>query len=110
MPSDFSSLLRRFRNDAGLSQEQLARDLKVSFATINRWETGKTVPEAAVLHVLADFVRKHGSAHAELADQFVRGGFTVPEKSRRGRRARPSEEERGALDTKAMETMLWKAA
>ena len=34
--------LRRLRADRGLSQEQLARLLGVSFATVNRWETGRT--------------------------------------------------------------------
>ena len=32
--------LRRLRVTRGLSQEQLARLLGVSFATVNRWETG----------------------------------------------------------------------
>ena len=28
----------------GISQEELAHELGVSFATINRWENGKTMP------------------------------------------------------------------
>ena len=34
--------LRQVRASLGLSQEQLARVLGVSFATVNRWETGRT--------------------------------------------------------------------
>ena len=33
----------------GYSQEQLARELDVSFATINRWENGKTEPSRLAL-------------------------------------------------------------
>lgn len=43
---DFRRRLRELRSTRGLSQEQLARDLGVSFATVNRWEGGKTVPSA----------------------------------------------------------------
>jgi predicted ATPase/DNA-binding CsgD family transcriptional regulator/DNA-binding XRE family transcriptional regulator/Tfp pilus assembly protein PilF len=34
--------LRSLRGELGLSQEQLARRLGVSFATVNRWESGRT--------------------------------------------------------------------
>jgi non-specific serine/threonine protein kinase len=40
--------LHRLRTSRGLSQEQLARLLGVSFATVNRWETGRTrMPDRA---------------------------------------------------------------
>jgi predicted ATPase/DNA-binding CsgD family transcriptional regulator len=38
-----------------MSQEQLARQLGVSFATVNRWETGRTQMSARALRALADF-------------------------------------------------------
>lgn len=40
----FSTSVKRVRNELGLSQEELAHELGVSFATINRWENGKTIP------------------------------------------------------------------
>jgi transcriptional regulator with XRE-family HTH domain len=42
--SKFSELIKEVRKQLGLSQEGIARELSVSFATINRWENGKTVP------------------------------------------------------------------
>ncbi len=36
--------IRKVRIQLGLSQEELARELGVSFATVNRWENGKTIP------------------------------------------------------------------
>jgi len=43
---DFRRRLRELRSTRGLSQEQLARQLGVSFATVNRWEGAKTAPSA----------------------------------------------------------------
>ena len=40
----FAELLRKVRGQLGISQEDLARELGVSFATVNRWENGKTKP------------------------------------------------------------------
>jgi DNA-binding transcriptional regulator YiaG len=40
----FSETVKRVRSQLGLSQEDLAHTLGVSFATINRWENGKTSP------------------------------------------------------------------
>ncbi len=40
----FPSLLKKVREHLNLSQEDLARELGVSFSTVNRWENGKTKP------------------------------------------------------------------
>ena len=45
--------LRLLRGRLGLSQEQLARQLGVSFATVNRWESGRTQPSARARQALA---------------------------------------------------------
>ena len=39
-----SEFLKHIRSVQNISQEDLARKLNVSFATINRWETGKNFP------------------------------------------------------------------
>lgn len=40
----FGSVVKHVRMQLGLSQEQLARELNISFSTINRWENGKSLP------------------------------------------------------------------
>ena len=40
----FPELVKEVRRQLGISQEGLAHELGVSFATINRWENGKTTP------------------------------------------------------------------
>jgi putative transcriptional regulator len=44
MSENFSEFVKEVRKQLEISQEDLARELGVSFATINRWENGKTTP------------------------------------------------------------------
>lgn len=41
---ELPNLIKKIREELSLSQEDLARELGVSFATVNRWENGKTTP------------------------------------------------------------------
>jgi predicted ATPase/DNA-binding NarL/FixJ family response regulator/DNA-binding XRE family transcriptional regulator len=59
--------LRFLRGSLGLSQEQLARRLGVSFATVNRWESGRTQLSARALTAVAEL-------EAEYAEIAVRAG------------------------------------
>jgi ribosome-binding protein aMBF1 (putative translation factor) len=43
-PENFAEMVKDVRRQLGLSQEELAHELGVSFATINRWENARTVP------------------------------------------------------------------
>lgn len=43
-PVNFPETVKEVRRQLALSQEELAHVLGVSFATVNRWENGKTVP------------------------------------------------------------------
>jgi predicted ATPase/DNA-binding CsgD family transcriptional regulator/DNA-binding XRE family transcriptional regulator/predicted negative regulator of RcsB-dependent stress response len=47
--------LRQLRTSLDLSQEQLAHRLGVSFATVNRWEAGRTRMSARAERALAEF-------------------------------------------------------
>ena len=40
----FADQVKSVRKQLGISQEELARKLGVSFATVNRWENGKSKP------------------------------------------------------------------
>jgi DNA-binding transcriptional regulator YiaG len=41
---EFPELVKDVRKQLGISQEDLAHALGVSFATVNRWENAKTSP------------------------------------------------------------------
>ena len=42
--NSYPSLVKEIRKQLGLSQEDLARELGVSFASVNRWENGQVKP------------------------------------------------------------------
>lgn len=56
---DFSESVKRVREIKGYSQEQLANELNVSFATINRWENRKTKPSRLALFYFMEFCRRN---------------------------------------------------
>jgi putative transcriptional regulator len=41
---EFPALVRALRHRLGLTQEQLAQEVGVSFSTVNVWENGKRAP------------------------------------------------------------------
>jgi putative transcriptional regulator len=49
---DFPSLVKEIRTVRGLTQEQLARELDVTFSTVNCWENGKHRPIRALASAL----------------------------------------------------------
>ncbi|MFH1314290.1 MAG: helix-turn-helix transcriptional regulator [Candidatus Eisenbacteria bacterium] len=52
---DYRELVKEVRKQLDLSQEDLARELGVSFATVNRWETGRTRPSRLAIAQLDAF-------------------------------------------------------
>ena len=54
-PDNFSELVKEVRRQLGMSQEDFAHALGVSFATINRWENGKTSPSKLAHKQFRDF-------------------------------------------------------
>jgi putative transcriptional regulator len=47
---NFSDHVKAVRAALNLSQEDLAHAIGVSFATVNRWENGKTLPSKLALN------------------------------------------------------------
>ena len=54
-----SDSIKMTRQKAFLSQEEFAKELGVSFATINRWETGKSRPSIKAMKNLDDYCKKN---------------------------------------------------
>jgi len=57
---DFAQTVKEIRNRLNISQEQLARELHISFATVNRWENGKNSPNMLAKKTLFDFCKEKG--------------------------------------------------
>ena len=56
----FSKTVKYLRQSLGISQEELAHALNVSYVTINRWENGKTVPNKMAKKVFYTFCEQKG--------------------------------------------------
>lgn len=96
-----STTLISIRNTQGWSQEQLASRLGVSFATVNRWEGSKSVPQRAQLEAiqkLSDELAVSDSSSASLE---------APAAATPRRRG---VQRSAVLGNKSMEQMLWDAA
>ena len=57
---EFAKLVKEIRIELGMSQEQLSKELHVSFATINRWENGRNNPNKLARKALYEFCDKNG--------------------------------------------------
>jgi DNA-binding transcriptional regulator YiaG len=62
----FPEIVKIIREKTGMNQEDLARALNVSFATIDQWENGKTHPNKLTQAVFFDFCHKRGLDIANL--------------------------------------------
>lgn len=127
---ELPKLLKVLRKRLNLSQAELARTLKVSFPTINRWENEKTFPDPLALHAIERFVLGRGNECADIIADFFPEAETsdgsaaeTPLSVRRPPMILDETDEEAAgtealsvrrpaamLDVKTMEGMLWQAA
>ena len=97
--------LRTVRDSLGISQEELAARLGVSFATVNRWEGGKSTPQKAQAEKLEELLQQLVNGAGEFGSSEPPAESIIPRtRKRRGSKAG------GVLGTKSMEQMLWDAA
>ena len=55
----FSEDIKKIRRMALLTQEDFAKKLGVSYATINRWETGKAMPNLKTMKLIDEYCKKN---------------------------------------------------
>jgi len=53
-------ILKKIRKELNISQEQFARDLNVSFTTLNRWENSHTTPSRLARMRIIDYCNEKG--------------------------------------------------
>ena len=98
-----SPTLQAIRARLDLTQEQLAERLGVSFATVNRWEGGTTMPQKAARTAIAALAAEAGIDTTEPVVDEVESAARVTRRRSRRRKA-------DVPTTKPMEQMLWDAA
>jgi type I restriction enzyme M protein len=90
--------IRGIREALNVSQEQLAARLGVSFATVNRWELGKSKPQRAQLDAITQLCDQTDLIEVEPLPGAI------------GSRRRRGVSRSAVLGNKSMEQMLWDAA
>lgn len=97
-----AATLRAIRAILDLTQEQLAEQLGVSFATVNRWEGGTNMPQKAARATIAALAAEAGVDIGEPGTGSAEAAAKVTRRRTGTRSSTPS--------TKSMEQMLWDAA
>ena len=95
--------LQAIRARLDLTQEQLAERLGVSFATVNRWEGGVTMPQKAARTAITALAAEAGIDADERSVDEAESAAGVTRRRSRSRQA-------SVPSTKPMEQMLWDAA
>jgi len=55
----FGEMVKCIRKQMGLTQEELAHELNVSFSTVNRWENGHRIPNKLAIVCLIEFCKRN---------------------------------------------------
>lgn len=55
---NISNEIKEIRQKCFLSQNSFANELGASFSTVNRWETGKAVPNCIMMKKIVEFCKK----------------------------------------------------
>lgn len=62
----FSDELKKIRQQSFLSQELFARELHVSFSSVNRWESGRSKPNLVAMKNIKAYCETHNIAFEPL--------------------------------------------
>jgi putative transcriptional regulator len=54
----FPEDIKKIRRKEFMSQEEFAKAVGVSFATVNRWETGKAKPNLKTMKLIDEYCKK----------------------------------------------------
>jgi predicted transcriptional regulator len=70
----YSDEIKKIRQKCFLSQESFARELGVSFSSINRWEGGKSKPNVSAMKKIKGFCDTQGIDFSALEEMWIDSG------------------------------------
>ena len=69
--TSFRFIVKKVRILQQLSQEDFARELNVSFTTINRWENGKSHPSKMAVTLFSNYCQKNKIIISDLEQEGI---------------------------------------
>lgn len=70
--TDISYLIKELRGKLGLTQEQLAHEVGVTFSTINNWEKGTRTPHPFLFKRLLEIAEEAGLKNIKNVKRTIR--------------------------------------
>ena len=67
----FADELKRIRQRSFLTQEAFAKEVNVSFSTVNRWESGKTKPNLIAMKRIKEFCNTNNVEYDKLEELWL---------------------------------------
>lgn len=67
-----SEMVKELRAQLGLTQEQFAAKVGVTWSTVNRWENGRGKPSPLALGHVIEIVQEAGGVDAKIKEYFVK--------------------------------------
>jgi DNA-binding transcriptional regulator YiaG len=67
----FADELKRIRQRSFLTQEAFAKEVNVSFSTVNRWESGKTKPNLIAMKSIKEFCNTNNVEYDKLEELWL---------------------------------------
>ncbi|MBR3124651.1 MAG: helix-turn-helix transcriptional regulator [Mogibacterium sp.] len=65
----FAEDIKRVRRKSFMTQEHFAKEIGVSYATVNRWETGKAMPSLKAMKLIDEYC-KQNDVDFDISKQF----------------------------------------
>ncbi len=96
--------VKNLRTKLKFSQEELASRLNVSFATVNRWENGRALPQGKARDAINKLIEDNGGEPLVSREAGENAEGDQPRRRKRGTTRS------AVLSTKSMEQMLWDCA
>ncbi len=70
-PQELSQFIRELRQSTGLTQEQFAAFLGVTYPTINRWENGRTKASPMAMKLIEQKLLEMGERGSDLRERYL---------------------------------------
>ncbi|HFH9843774.1 TPA: helix-turn-helix domain-containing protein [Streptococcus suis] len=67
----FPDKIKRIRQRCLLTQQDFAKEINVSFSTVNRWEGGKTKPNLVAMKNIKGFCFKNDIEYADIEKSWL---------------------------------------